>query len=412
MKSSKDESDYEDSINNLKKIMKTVKKTQFEDTNEKHKVFKSSDNLESDNFDEYTHKEDKSSIVNIFNKVNKNLEEDANDNEYVETKESIKPFKNVNIKKSVDNKDLKDDSLDVSKSIILGKNKSNEDEDKLSFDKIEIKEDDVKINSSDNENEDSSFEGNILNNVDDVFVEDLDNKSESKPADSDLIDDSKSKDKSESSDDIDEKSSNVDLDDNEFINSKLDDLGLKSIDDEKSKNSGIHFRKDKIGPFPIAGMIVGVLTILFGFFLIFRHSARVVDSVASGESAGLAFLLFIIGLICFIFSLMQIISFGTSNGTISRIRSLDSNEEDENVDNFLKRFSSIEDDIEDNNKEDNSEDNRFVLEDNEENYNRTKKSFDEKVAKSSDDFKITVNTSITKEDSKNKLNNDMENSDE
>lgn len=415
MKSSKDGSDYEDSINNLKKIMKTVKKTQYDDANEKHKVFKSSDNLKSDNLDEYTHKEDKSSIVNIFNKVNKNLEDDTNDNEYIETKESIKPFKNVNIKKSVDNKDLKDDSLDVSKSIILGKNKSNEDEDKLSFDKIEIKEDNVKIDSSDNENEDSSFEGNILNNVDDVFVEDLDNKKESKSiddSDSNLEDDSNLEGQSKDfNEDNKSESTDVSMDDNEFINSKLDDLGLKPIDDEKSENSGIHFRKDKIGPFPIAGMIVGIITILFGFFLIFRHSARVVDSVASGESAGLAFLLFIIGLICFIFSLMQIMSFGTSNGTITRIRSLDSNEEDENVDNFLKRFSSIEDDIEEDNKEkDINEDNKFVLEDNKENYNRTKKSFDEKVAKSSDDFKITVNTSITKEDSKNESSGNIKDS--
>ena len=108
---------------------------------------------------------------------------------------------------------------------------------------------------------------------------------------------------------------------------------------------------------------------------------------------------------------MQIMSFGTSNGTITRIRSLDSNEEDENVDNFLKRFSSIEDDIEEDNKEkDINEDNKFVLEDNKENYNRTKKSFDEKVAKSSDDFKITVNTSITKEDSKNESSGNIKDS--
>ncbi|OWT33554.1 hypothetical protein BGI41_01805 [Methanobrevibacter sp. 87.7] len=390
MKNSKDES-YEDSINNLKKIMKTVKKTSQDDSNnEKHKVFKSSDNLNSNNLNEYKHKEDKSSIVNIFNKVNKNLEDDTEENDYIETKEPIKPFKNVSIKRSVDNKDLKDDSLDVSKSIILGKDKSNEDEDKLSFDKIEIKEDNDKIDSSETENEDSSFEGNILNNVDDVFIDNLDeiNREDSKPE--------------ENSDDLDdntEKSIDDDLEDNEIIDSELDKLGLKSIDDESSEKSGIHFRKDKIGPFPIAGIIVGIITIFLGFFLVFRRSARVVDSVASGESTGLAFLLFIVGFICFVFSFMQILSFGSSNVTINKIKSLDSNDDNENVDNFLKRFSSIENDIKDN-EEDDLEDKSFALENNEENYNLTKKSFDEKVAKSSDDFKITVNTSITKEDSK------------
>ena len=397
----------------------------------------------------------KSSLGTIFEKVDKILDEDQKDNIGKKEDKNYSSIKNseknnessINIQKTVSDKVIKDtsdiksgvsieddDKLSFDNTSDIKSGVSIEDDDKLSFDKLEIDEtEEPKLTESD-ENSSSSFEDNILNNVDDIFEDnnkssvkndEEDNmSSEDKSFKSDVSKDDESlQDSDDTYKDSDFKSLNsasfiskisksskeVEVEKAKNQSKKQSDKKLKSVkteestdekSDEEDKKPKFGLNKDKIGLIPILGIVVGVITIILGIYIVSSRSARVVDSVASGEYVGMAILLFIIGAICFIFSLMQIISIKTPfDSTFDKMKSID--REDINMDDFLSEINKDDNDegSEELKDEVQESDIKFDLEDNEDNYNVTKKSFDSDYVKTdSDDFKITINTSINKKD--------------
>ncbi len=482
MKKSNNGSDYEDSIKHLQNIMKAVKKTPAttesisikdesveyssessdndgskKENPKKESVSKSisskSDSSKpTENIEKSDSAEDKkSSLGNIFKKVDKILDEDLDEGK---NDKKLTEYSSKNDEPTVHiQKTLNYESLKNAKD--FEHDSSFADDDKLSFDKLEIDEtEESKINKSD-EGASFSFEDNILNNVDDIFEddnkpskndkEDINMSLKEKSDENDLVD---SEDNSSNFEDIEDNSdkefslksktsssflsklhqsfkeveedNDKDEDKNKSKDFKKESKTENSIfDADRDKNtkpgksvednpSGIGIKKVNLSIIPILGIIVGIVTISLGIYLVFGRSARVVDSVASGEYVGMSILLFIIGAICFIFSLIQIVSVKTPfDNTFDEMRSID--REDINMDDFLDEITV--DDIPEGKETDNEDlddeteisEEKYELEDNEDNYNVTKKSFDSDYVKTdADDFKITVNTSVHNEEDDDK----------
>ncbi|WP_295722115.1 hypothetical protein [uncultured Methanobrevibacter sp.] len=300
------ESKYDESIKNLKSIMKTVKDSNLDEDSSVYEVDEVS-NLDEDS-STYEIVEDSSSI----------------DKGEVETPENISS-KLDDFEPSA--KNIESDDIINSTSVI-----DDEDAEKLSFDKLEIKEEEMSFTV--NEYSSQSFEDNILNNVDDVF--------DQKTSDS-------NNDKDDDMDKIDEEDLNEDLDvfksksifKSALNISKNDDELLEDDEEDISIN-----KKSKSRVIPIIGVIVGIVTISIGINHIFGRSARVIDSVASGEYMGVAILLIFIGLICLLFSLRKLVSFKTPFDNLAQsINNIDAQDEEIDED---ESFSQLDDELNDN----------------------------------------------------------------
>ena len=321
---------------------------------------------------EQKYEESIKNLQNIINKVKEtNLEEDSSSNNiYTDNSVSNEKIEKKIIKRKVskpspnkqNSDNLESEDIINSTSVI-----DEEDAEKLSFDKLEIKEEENYF-SLDNDSS-KSFEDNINNKSSEksknITTDHLEN-----PSDEDLDKDS---------DDL-----KVNSIFNIFSNSKNED---------KSVSQNIDFKSHLIS---IIGIIVGAIILFYGAYLIYDRSARVVDSVASGESSGLAIFLIFIGAISIVFSILQIVSFKTPFDNFAQsIRNIDSEEdEDPDMDELLSKYSNVDLDKSLSNDED------TVKSDLIDEYGNTKSSFDSEFITNhpDDEYKITVKTHINDED--------------
>ncbi len=356
------ESKYDESIKNLQNIMKTVKDSNLEeDSSEAYKI--TEDSTSDEIVDEIPLEED----------IPKSTEAEQRTLDVYESEDIIN-----------------------STSVI-----DEEDAEKLSHDMLEIKEKDHSFNIDNDSSQ--TFEDNILNNVDEVFDK---NSAEDNPVEESDIDldenlDIDSEIDIDDLDDIDLDSlddSDIDLDDDIETNkskmsSNKDSNDTKNDEEAEDENEVVEKLKSKSKSrlIPAIGIVVGLITLSFGIYMIYGRSARVIDSVASGESTGFAILLIFIGALCLIFSIMKLVSFKTPFDSLAQsIKNIDAVEEDEgDMDTVLSDYNnvSLDDDLDDSVysiKSDLNDENGL-----------TKSSFDSDLVTNhpEDEFKITVKTS-------------------
>ena len=183
-----------------------------------------------------------------------------------------------------------------------------------------------------NPNLDDSVEANVIESTEDVDLKE----------NTDSIDDEAGDESSESFD------SDEDIDDEEFFVAQKDsDVALADEDVEekigKSSAQGVLINdkeksSDSEGSLDIfdsstlltlAGFIVGLAILIIGITYYASSSDRVVDNVLSGETAGLAIFLIIIGLIIIGFSLLKFFSSSKSSLIIDTFNSIKSIDYDE-----------------------------------------------------------------------------------
>ena len=130
-----------------------------------------------------------------------------------------------------------------------------------------------------------------------------------------------------SDEDIGEGSSNQALDDEKLENARPSSQGViinsNTDEDEDSKSFDSSFI------FTGIGFVVGLIIFIYGLMYYTTASDRVVDNVLSGETAGMAVIIIIIGLIILAFSVISFISSRKSSrfmDAFSDIRSIDYDE--------------------------------------------------------------------------------------
>ena len=149
----------------------------------------------------------------------------------------------------------------------------------------------------------------------------------------------------ELSNDIEEESSNQALDDEKLENTKPSSQGViinsNADEDEDSKTVDSSFIFSGIG------FVVGLVIFIFGLIHYTTASDRVVDNVLSGETAGMAVMIIIIGLIILAFSVISFISSRKSSrfmDAFSDIRSIDYDEIKNDTfsrDDFESAFTNV-----------------------------------------------------------------------
>ena len=149
----------------------------------------------------------------------------------------------------------------------------------------------------------------------------------------------------ELSNDIEEESSNQALDDEKLENTKPSSQGViinsNTDEDEDSKTVDSSFIFSGIG------FVVGLVIFIFGLIHYTTASDRVVDNVLSGETAGMAVMIIIIGLIIIAFSILSFISSRKSSrfmDAFSDIRSIDYDEIKNDTfsrDDFESAFTNV-----------------------------------------------------------------------
>ena len=183
-----------------------------------------------------------------------------------------------------------------------------------------------------NPNLDDSIEANVIESTEDVDLKE----------NTDSIDDEAGGDASESFD------SDEEIDDEDsFIAVKDSDVALADDDVEekigKSSAQGVLINNkekssdskksldifDSSTMFTLVGFIVGLAILIIGITYYASSSDRVVDNVLSGETAGLAIFLIIIGLIIIGFSLLKFFSSSKSSLIIDTFNSIKSIDYDE-----------------------------------------------------------------------------------
>ena len=183
-----------------------------------------------------------------------------------------------------------------------------------------------------NPNVDDSIEANVIESTEDVDLKE----------NTDSIDDEASDESSESLD------SDEEIDDEDsFIAQKDSDVALADEDVEekigKSSAQGVLINNkekssdskksldifDSSTMLTLVGFIVGLAILIIGITYYASSSDRVVDNVLSGETAGLAIFLVIIGLIIIGFSLLKFFSSSKSSLIIDTFNSIKSIDYDE-----------------------------------------------------------------------------------
>ena len=177
---------------------------------------------------------------------------------------------------------------------------------------------------------DDSIEANVKESAEDADLIEND----------DSIDDEADSEFSESFDSdekIDDEDSFISLDDSDIVladGNAEENIGKSSAQgvliNDKKKSSDSSGRSldifDSSTILTIAGFIVGLAILILGISYYFSSSDRVVDNVLSGETAGLAIFLIIIGLIIIGFSLLKFFSSSKSSliiDTFNSIKSID-----------------------------------------------------------------------------------------
>ena len=177
---------------------------------------------------------------------------------------------------------------------------------------------------------DDSIEANVKESAEDADLIEND----------DSIDDEADSEFSESFDSdekIDDEDSFISLDDSDIVladGNAEENIGKSSAQgvliNDKKKSSDSSGRSldifDSSTILTIAGFIVGLAILILGVTYYFSSSDRVVDNVLSGETAGLAIFLIIIGLIIIGFSLLKFFSSSKSSliiDTFNSIKSID-----------------------------------------------------------------------------------------
>ena len=177
---------------------------------------------------------------------------------------------------------------------------------------------------------DDSIEANVKESAEDADLIEND----------DSIDDEADSEFSESFDSdekIDDEDSFISLDDSDIVladGNAEENIGKSSAQgvliNDKKKSSDSSGRSldifDSSTILTIAGFIVGLAILILGITYYFSSSDRVVDNVLSGETAGLAIFLVIIGLIIIGFSLLKFFSSSKSSliiDTFNSIKSID-----------------------------------------------------------------------------------------
>ena len=188
-----------------------------------------------------------------------------------------------------------------------------------------------------NPNLDDSIEANVIESTEDVDLKE----------NTDSIDDEAGGDASESFD------SDEEIDDEDsFVAQKDSDVALADEDVEekigKSSAQGVLINNkekssdskksldifDSSTIFTLVGFIVGLAILIIGITYYASSSDRVVDNVLSGETAGLAIFLVIIGLIIIGFAILKFLSSSKSSliiDTFNNIKSIDYDEVSEDV---------------------------------------------------------------------------------
>ena len=191
---------------------------------------------------------------------------------------------------------------------------------------------------------DESIEGGVIINpdLDDSIEENVNESAEDADLieNDDSIDDEADSEFSESFDSdekIDDEDSFISLDDSDIVladGNAEENIGKSSAQgvliNDKKKSSDSSGRSldifDSSTILTIAGFIVGLAILILGITYYFSSSDRVVDNVLSGETAGLAIFLIIIGLIIIGFSLLKFFSSSKSSliiDTFNSIKSID-----------------------------------------------------------------------------------------
>ncbi len=201
--------------------------------------------------------------------------------------------------------------------------------DESDVDEIEIAEDSLNLKSDENDDSDA---------ISDEIVPELFKKDD----DGDISDEEIPE---LSSDDIGEGSSNQALDDEKLENTKPSSQGViinsNTDEDEDSKTVDSSFIFSGIG------FVVGLVIFIFGLIHYTTASDRVVDNVLSGETAGMAVMIIIIGLIILAFSVISFISSRKSSkfmDAFSDIRSIDYDEIKNDTfsrDDFESAFTNV-----------------------------------------------------------------------
>ncbi|MBQ2961416.1 hypothetical protein [Methanobrevibacter sp.] len=200
--------------------------------------------------------------------------------------------------------------------------------------------------------DDESIEGGVILNPD---LDDSTEANVSESAGADLKENTDSIDEAEDdfSDSFDDE---IDSDEDSFVAPKDSDIVLADEDVEekigKSSAQGVLINdKNKSPAIPersfdifdsstlltIAGFIAGLAILIIGISYYFSSSDRVVDNVLSGETAGLAIFLIIIGLIIIGFSLLKFFSSSKSSLIIDTFNSIKSIDYDEISEDGLTR---------------------------------------------------------------------------
>ncbi len=191
---------------------------------------------------------------------------------------------------------------------------------------------------------DESIEGGVIinPNLDDSIEANVNESAE----DADLIEnddsiddeaDSKFSESLDSNEKIDDEDSFIALDDSGIVladENAEENIGKSSAQgvliNDKNKSSDSSDRSldifDSSTILTLAGFVVGLAILILGITYYFSSSDRVVDNVLSGETAGLAIFLIIIGLIIIGFSLLKFFSSSKSSliiDTFNNIKSID-----------------------------------------------------------------------------------------
>ena len=198
---------------------------------------------------------------------------------------------------------------------------------------------------------DESIEGAVIINPDLDDFSEADVNESTEEYDVDSIENTDSIDEEADSQEFSESIDSVeDIDDEDFIAESDDVLADENVEEKIGKSSAqgvLINNKDKTSDsdrsldifnsstiISIVGFIVGLAVLLIGITYYGSSSDRVVDNVLSGETAGLAIFLVIIGLIIIGFSILKFLSSSKSSliiDTFNSIKSIDYDEVSEDV---------------------------------------------------------------------------------
>ena len=318
------------------------KKTRFTKSKSISEVFKELEDAEDSNVSQVIESE---KDVSEFGDMETAADSDFEDIETVYDSDYDDEFEDIeSVDESIDNNqtiDLESSNNDEVDEIIPIHNEYDDLDKSEAFDADSTADEDTKSSELD------TYIESIVDESDDFSsIEHSDSKEnlESISEDGDSDD-------SIDSDDINEE----DFDDENIKHIKIKDKkpssdGVVLNKDGESKKSGLSFEFDSTFIITVLGLVIGIGILIMGIFYFNSSSDRVVDNVLSGETAGLAVFLIIIGLLIIGFSILRFISSSKADDSSSMldmfhsIRDIDYDDVKEDSisrDDFDSVFSSV-----------------------------------------------------------------------